>query len=160
MQTFLPSADFDQVARTLDSRRLGKQRVEAYQILRALSIPTYGWRHHPAVRMWRGYDDALRLYMNACIREWVRRGYHNTMPLEPVSSAAPLPAWLGDERLHASHRSNLLRKDPDYYQQFGWTEPPNLPYYWPTQACDPQEQVGEARDAAPEMAGRAEASPN
>jgi hypothetical protein len=41
------------------------------------------------------------------------------------------PPWLGDERLHASHRSNLLRKDPEHYGQFEWTEPDDLPYWWP-----------------------------
>ena len=25
----------------------------------------------------------------------------------------------------------LLRKDPDYYGRFGWSEPPDLPYFWP-----------------------------
>jgi len=41
------------------------------------------------------------------------------------------PAWLGTDTFHASHRSNLLRKDPDYYGQWGWTEPSDLPYIWP-----------------------------
>ena len=36
MQTFLPYPDFTQSAKTLDYRRLGKQRVEAWQILNAL----------------------------------------------------------------------------------------------------------------------------
>ncbi|MDQ1681515.1 MAG: hypothetical protein QOH99_56, partial [Frankiaceae bacterium] len=35
MQTFLPYADFGASARVLDDRRLGKQRVETLQILRA-----------------------------------------------------------------------------------------------------------------------------
>jgi hypothetical protein len=54
MQTFLPSLDFTACARVLDSRRLGKQRVETLQIVRALLVPEYGWRHHPAVLMWKG----------------------------------------------------------------------------------------------------------
>jgi hypothetical protein len=33
--------------------------------------------------------------------------------------------------LHDSHRSNLLRKDPQWYGQFGWTVPDDLPYVWP-----------------------------
>ena len=134
VQTFLPYADFELTARTLDARRLGKQRVEAYQILRALTIPGYGWQRHPAVLMWRGYEDALRQYMNACIREWVRRGYRNNMALAPVPAEVMRPPWLGDERLHAGYRSNLLRKDPSYYAQFGWVEPPDLPYFWPIPA--------------------------
>ena len=154
MQTFLPYADFDQTARTLDSRRLGKQRVEAFQILRGLSIPDFGWRRHPAVRMWRGYEDALGLYMNACIREWIRRGYRNTLAFAETPDPALVapPPWLGDERLHASHRSNLLRKDPLYYGQFGWSEDAQLPYFWPvspvgTEVTADAPFVVEARDA-------------
>ena len=48
MQTFLPFPDFQQSAAVLDHVRLGKQRVEALQILRALVIPEYGWQSHPA----------------------------------------------------------------------------------------------------------------
>lgn len=36
MQTFLPYADFSMSAKCLDYRRLGKQRVEAMQILNAI----------------------------------------------------------------------------------------------------------------------------
>ena len=52
MQTFLPYAGFADTAQVLDKRRLGKQRVEAIQVLRALTVPGYGWRHHPAATMW------------------------------------------------------------------------------------------------------------
>lgn len=135
MQTFLPYPDFEQTARCLDYRRLGKQRVEAYQILRILENRVdparRGWRSHPAVQMWRGYEDALRLYMNTIIAEWIRRGFRNTMTLEPLDGPPTMPPWLGDPAFHAAHRGNLLRKDSDYYGQFGWSESPDLPYVWP-----------------------------
>ena len=35
------------------------------------------------------------------------------------------------KKIHASHRSNLLRKDPEFYGKYGWTEPDNLEYIWP-----------------------------
>ena len=41
------------------------------------------------------------------------------------------PPWFGNEKIHASHRSNLLRKDPEFYGKYGWTEPDNLEYVWP-----------------------------
>lgn len=41
------------------------------------------------------------------------------------------PWWWGDEKFHSSHRSNLLRKDPKHYRQFGWTDDPTKDYYWP-----------------------------
>ena len=78
MQTFLPYPDFEKSLRALDYRRLGKQRVEAYQILRAIKHGG-GWRNHPAVKMWRGHVNALKRYHNMCIDEWVRRGFRNTM---------------------------------------------------------------------------------
>jgi len=51
MQTFLPYADFEAWARALDTKRLGKQRVETIQVVHGLVRPDYGWRHHPAVAM-------------------------------------------------------------------------------------------------------------
>jgi hypothetical protein len=41
------------------------------------------------------------------------------------------PPWLGDEGVHASHRSNLLRKDREFYSKYGWAESDDLPYVWP-----------------------------
>jgi hypothetical protein len=132
MQTFLPSPDFEACARCLDSRRLGNQRLEALIILRTLRRQTSGgWRHHPAVKMWRGHENELAHYLNCMIAEWVRRGYRNNIRRRRVRFPLRPPPWLGEERLHASHRSNLLRKDAAYYGRFGWREPPTLPYYWP-----------------------------
>jgi hypothetical protein len=137
MQTFLPVSDFAESARILDDARLGKQRVEAYQIIRTLDGVTRGWRNHPAVRMWRGYEAALIEYTLVVCDEWDRRGYADTVRtklqvhLRQTGGPILAPPWLGHEPLHASHRSNLLRKDPDYYGRFGWSEPPDLPYLWP-----------------------------
>jgi len=112
---------------------LGKQRVEGLQIINVITAPNYvgGWMNHPAVNMWRGYEDALKMYTNCIIVEWIRRGYQNTMQLYEISSPIVLPWWLGDERVHTSHKSNLLRKYPEYYQQFEWNVPDDLPYFWP-----------------------------
>jgi len=133
MQTFLPLPSFDGSVKCLDWRRLGKQRVEAMQILNVLTGKTekLGWRNHPAVRMWKGYEDALFLYMDACIVEWIDRGYNNTMKLSGVHGSCILPPWFGDDMFHASHRSNLLRKDPKHYAAFGWIEGNDMPYVWP-----------------------------
>ena len=131
MQTFLPYADFVKTAQVLDYRRLGRQRVEAYQILRTLSGISEGWSNHPAVRMWKGYELALSAYMNAMIREWVCRGYKNRMLLVELSEPYPFPPWLGKPEFHAAHRSNLLRKNPEYYRKYWPEEPADLDYVWP-----------------------------
>jgi len=135
VQTFLPYPNFVASARVLDAKRLGKQRVEGRQIQRALQEGG-GWANHPATKMWRGRVEALMMYTDACIREWGRRGYVNNMPtlLDPTApyfQQIQMPSWLGDERLHASHRAALLAKDPEHYGRLGWTEDPVVDYYWP-----------------------------
>jgi hypothetical protein len=149
MQTFLPVADFADSARLLDSPRLGKQRVETLQILRAIELPDYGWANHPAVLMWRGRTPALVAYGLAMARVWQERGFADTTARQigefapevvdrsqdELAAAGLLPSWLGDEELHRSHRSNLIAKDPVFYRErfaerFG-AEPDDLPYVWP-----------------------------
>jgi hypothetical protein len=140
MQTFLPSPSYEESARALDYRRLGKQRVETKQILLAMSKTSGGWVNHPATKMWRGYELELARYGLAMCQEWVRRGYKDTLrdffadaivKFEDDYRNPLPPPWLGDERIHASHRSNLLRKDREFYSQYGWAEDDSLPYVWP-----------------------------
>jgi hypothetical protein len=130
MQTFLPHPDFAASARCLDRQRLGKQRVEAWQILRALTDGG-GWANHPAVKMWRGYEDCLRIYGYEMCVEWIRRGYRDTM-LDRFAGPdeAPDPPWLGG-RIHSTHRAALLYKMPSHYRQFQWKEMPVMDYHWP-----------------------------
>ena len=141
MQTFLPFPNYAYSALILDYKRLGKQRVECKQILLAMPKLTGGWRNHPATKMWRNHEIELCRYAAAMCREWISRGYNDSLlpffedAIDQYSSDgrndAP-PPWLGDELLHASHRSNLLRKDPEFYGRYNWTEPPDIPYLWPT----------------------------
>ncbi|MFF9689385.1 MSMEG_6728 family protein [Streptomyces sp. NPDC014623] len=150
MQTFLPYADFRRSALALDPRRLGKQRVEAIQVLRGLTVPGYGWRHHPAVRMWTGYEEALVRYGLDVCAVWTAEGRADTCAETlrkdlaaslrrtsvrtdtELAAAGELPPWLGDEALHESHRSALVRKDPAYYRPLFPDVPPDLPYVWPS----------------------------
>ena len=113
MQTFVPYGDFDASARSLDSKRLGKQRVEVIQIVRALTRPGYGWASHPAVLMWRGYEEALGRYGLAMCEVWVERGFGDTCAdtiaadlraagvttirsYGELDAAGALPPWLAD----------------------------------------------------------------
>ena len=80
----------------------------------------------------------------AIIDEWIYRGYKDTCRDRIITIWQSYVVsnwnginthahWLGNDIFHASHRSNLLRKMPEYYSEFGWKEPDNLPYYWPVQ---------------------------
>ena len=50
---------------------------------------------------------------------------------EDLAAAGELPPWLGDDALHLSHRSALVRKDPDFYRPLFGDVPEDLPYVWP-----------------------------
>lgn len=141
MQTFMPYPDFRLTAQCLDNKRLGKQRVEAFQIYLALTQSGYGWRHHPIVKMWKGYEHALLFYGLVISDEWRQRGYKDVM-FERFQSLIPseylfesverlkMPTWIGNEEFHRSHQSNLVRKDSEYYRRFFPDVPDNLPYVW------------------------------
>ena len=144
MQTFLPYQNFNQSAQCLDRQRLNKQRVEAWQILQAITNPSYGWQNHPAVKMWRNHPRLLTLYGLSICYEWKSRGYKDTlgdkffgkltkydnMWFDSIYSEE-LPCWWENEQFFASHRSALLFKKYDYYKQFGWKEEPKYDYVWP-----------------------------
>ncbi len=149
MQTFLPYSDFTRSAAVLDQARLGKQRVEALQVLRGLTVPGYGWRHHPAVRMWIGYEEALVRYGLDVCAMWVAEGRADTCATtlvtdfglyrpgatvrvqEDLAGDGELPPWLGDPAFHLSHRSALVRKAPEVYLPVFPDVPDDLPYLWP-----------------------------
>jgi hypothetical protein len=142
VQTFLPYPSFAESARVLDLPRLGKQRVETFQLLRANTVPGYGWRHHPAAKMWAGHLPALVAYGLAMTDAWIAEGRADTVR-EKILAFAPevdglaqeeldLPWWVGDEAFHLSHRSNLLRKDPGHYRPLFGDIPDDLPYIWPS----------------------------
>jgi hypothetical protein len=168
MQTFLPFPHFTMSAMVLDRQRLGKQRVEALQILKALKAGAFQclscgqpvthfnsyktgyhcyhceaplkqtpWYNHPAVKMWKGYEAGLMLYLKEMCQEWTRLGYKDTCWEKAQefgfhSEPTFLPNWFGSPQFHLSHQSNLLRKDPEHYGQFFFGVPDDLPYVWPT----------------------------
>ena len=86
VNTFLPFPDFKLSARVLDYRRLGKQRVEAMILVDVITKgkEAKGWKNHPAVEMWKDNIDALKLYHNVIINEWIARGYNNNMKLYEI----------------------------------------------------------------------------
>ncbi|MCU1509909.1 MAG: uncharacterized protein JWQ12_2174 [Glaciihabitans sp.] len=141
VQTFLPFPDFDASAHSLDAPRLGKQRVEALQLLRASIFPSYGWQNHPALVMWRGYVPALTRYAMAMVDAWTALGHTDTTR-EQIAEFAPevdgvpasalaTPSWLGRDEVHISHQSNLVRKFPEFYGPQFPGVPGDLPYVWP-----------------------------
>jgi hypothetical protein len=150
MQTFLTYIGWNKSLQSLDSQRLGKQRVEAKQILMILNGESNGYQHHPAISMWRGYERALCWYGAAACYQWriVRGNECNLFPWFPARDSEyraqgvkpEVPPWTKDIWLLCSHRSNLIRKDPKNYEKLWPGTPGNMPYLWPLN--DPKEPDG------------------
>jgi hypothetical protein len=152
VQTFTPYSDFEESLRALDLKRLGKQRVEVIQIVRALTVPGYAWSSHPAVLMWKGYEEALGRYGLTACEVWIERGFGDSCAAtiaadlravgiaqirsyEELGANDALPAWLFDEALQLSHRASLLRKDLEHYGPlFPPDTPRDLDYVWPVRS--------------------------
>jgi hypothetical protein len=115
MQTFLPYSNFTKSMQCLDYRRLGKQRIEACQIINILEGRSTSWQNHPAVKMWEGYTNALKEYANECIKEWISRGYKNTMQFYEINTRISYPWWLGNENFHRAMRARLIAKNEIFY---------------------------------------------
>lgn len=171
MQTFVPFADFESSARVLDAKRLGKQRVEVIQIVRALTVPGYAWSTHPAVLMWKGHEEALGRYGLTMCELWSDRGFGDTCAdtittdlatagVTPIRSydellaAGALPPWLFDAEVHRSHRSALERKDPDHYAPAFPDVPPDVDYVWPVRSPAVLEREARREAAAQKRAAR------
>ena len=141
----MPFPDMEASLSCLDNKRLGKQRVETYQILRTLLGESQGWANHPAVKMWSGYESALALYGYISCSIWLDKGFKDSLMPKFVDYIVDLsscvnqktcsidePWWISNAELNKSHQSNLLRKDPVHYGQWFKSVRDDLPYLWPS----------------------------
>ena len=165
MQTFYPldTANFMDIGKVLDNKRLNKQALEGWQIMMTLleldpqgnHRPAKGWKNHPAVKMWQGHEYALNMYVQFMVKEWKSRGFKSTIGEKAQATidtavrrgllgtrANLSPDFIHDHNLRAavasSHRVALLYKDYEWYSQFNWLEdtgvrPETYEYVWPTE---------------------------
>lgn len=168
VNTFVLCQNKENLFDDLDKRRLGKQRVEAMQIINILEdydrtgeFKKGSYGNHPATQMWIGYTNALKVYFNLCVKEWIKRGCVNNMALFDIDEdkyrIVPcefdgvtcqfleefdefcFPKWFSFPPLILSHRASLLRKDPDEYHFFNdelTAEYYDKGYLWPLKAPD------------------------
>jgi hypothetical protein len=91
--------------------------------------------------MWVGAGAELLRYQDAICAELRERGRNDGNLVKKIElvfidaldymEMNGTPKWWGVPGFHESHRANLLRKDPEHYGQFGWTEAPQEGYLWP-----------------------------
>jgi hypothetical protein len=160
VQTFLPYESFGDSATVLDSKRLGKQRIETLQIMMALTGNgglRGGWTKHPAARMWHGHLAWLMAYQVAICHEWIdERGFRDTclektrtmLKHDPEAYAqwelieggqgelVPLPWFVGHPVTHFSHRASLVTKAPGIYMPLFGPLLGGVEYFWTEEDAD------------------------
>lgn len=134
MQVFIPYADLTESVKCLDASRLGNQIYRE-----CLTLARGRWPNHPVSKMWKHHTYFLCEYAFAGLTELQDRGRHypdtfdkfHDIQLKCLDTGPPL--WWGDQRVHNSHKANLLRKDFTHYSQFGWQYQvqPSDAYYYP-----------------------------
>jgi len=133
MQTFLPYSDYTLIAKCLDRKRLNKQILEADTLIDLIEGHKDNfWKNHPAYKMWKDYPHNLEFYRDTMLKEWVfDRKFNNTRDFYGVSEPESKPWFVYDEKVIISHRSNLVRKLPEHYGNFGWKDFGIEGYFWP-----------------------------
>lgn len=132
MQVFMPYSDYQKSVSCLDPKRLGNQIYRE-----CVTLINGGWPNHPASKIWINHKHHLAIYSLFGLKELAKRGWYYsnwfnffTDIYVNTEDTGP-PQIIGYELYHASHRSQLLRKNFDWYDQFGWKESPGeFPYIW------------------------------
>ena len=129
----MPYASYEDSVDCLDPKRLGNQIYRE-----AKTLVSGKWPNHPVSKMWINYRYSLCDYAIAGLFELKRRGrdyphwFKWFSDMQQTFENTGKPSFVGNEAFHESHRSNLLRKNKEYYSQFNWQVPDDLPYIWPT----------------------------
>jgi len=130
MQVFRPYIDWRMSARVLDDRRLGKQRVEAKQVMmtifRRMGLirdGRRGWLNHPIALMYyndgKPYISDLIGYFNVCVEEWMPSGMRSSISLSDIEHLIlGVASAEGHPLTHVheiEYRRILTLKDPEHY---------------------------------------------
>ncbi len=169
MQVFIPEFDFVTCAQVLDRQRLGKQRVEARNILVVLlgkpawcSDKEYNYllryKNAPQVLQWKESEICLIDYLRCICAEWKKRGYIDNCwqqsletckeilkDKDPAALVYQKPWWL-DMYYVLRHRNTLLYKNIQHYRQFGWRNNPRIERFYPVTKDNLEESIKKQRE--------------
>ena len=115
MQVFLPYSNYAKSVAALNDARLGNQCYRE-----CLTIFRGKWPHHPASKMWLPFKRELAKYAYACAIEMATRNKWRPQIVDKWQSfwsqqiaankSTGKPSWIGNEKLHSSHRGVLSAK--------------------------------------------------
>lgn len=148
MQTFAPYKNCRESAKCLDKKRAWKQVVEAKQILatNGIKVPKRdggymkaSYVNHPIHNIWKNHLEALMHYHDVFLEECIfNHGINTTSKFmyelgyyeNKNQNEIEFPKLFGYKPFHDSHKSNLLRKNPEFYGKYNWNVSDDLEYIW------------------------------
>lgn len=148
MLIFAPYDKFAQSAEVLQQFDLLKQIDTVNGVLTLLhGEDPSEYVNEPAMMAWAGHEPQLALYGLILVEEALSRHMKFRMDRKTeqfewhLSTATSgefnmaLPHWFGDQRIHNSHKSELLRCNRRHYQKY-FSVDPSLPIVWPLNGTD------------------------
>jgi hypothetical protein len=120
---YIPYVDDNGKTKKLRNREVYKIKLK-YVLFPNDKVYKLGFSQHAVVKMWIGYETALKYYINVHIKEYLKRGknYKMTLPRYEINKEKlVLPWWIKNTKLVIySHRASLLRKEslrkePEWY---------------------------------------------
>ena len=148
MLTLLPYPSFKQSAKVLFNNELTDQLKTVDRILNVLhrvDADISGWNNSPGVLMWEGFESQLCTYGIYLADNIKTRDLTQSVliDLNTVESSiiwhlectgdigsTDQPKWFGEEKLHLSHQSELIRINAEYRSVFPYV-PTDVPIVWP-----------------------------
>lgn len=128
MQVFLPFKSPLETAKCLDKRRLHKQIVECYQIMKAIKGESQAWKNHPICKMYKdnlkfleAYTKTLELYKE--LSNFLQTNIQSDLNLQDRAermnkeALSLLPSFITEEYCDIMKR-RLYTKNNNYYSQF------------------------------------------
>lgn len=99
-------------------------------VLPGEELITTGFRKHPAVSMWLGFEDSLKQYINAHIDAWIARGKNNTMMKYEVPDNVPRPSWSLSLAVINNFKSTLVDREIDRQEPAWYLTKPDFVEVW------------------------------
>jgi hypothetical protein len=137
--TWLPSPGFQESAELLEGEDLADSISNGLLTLEILTNPTFPGQNTSLAHMWRGYEAALRTYIDILVDEMRSRpqeddeyaqesankilGHLEALyPMKGITRMIQYPQWLGSPGFHQSHQANLVCLNSQYYSQYKWKQ--------------------------------------
>jgi len=99
-------------------------------VLPGEELITPGFKLHPAILMWIGFEETLKYYINCHIDEWISRGFNNNMQLYGIKHPIIYPDWIYDDKLIKCHKATLINREIDRLEKCWYLKKPDFISSW------------------------------